>query len=55
MSGMTYAWFNKDKPREEGFSQELISSNYLDYKKDTNTEELECWVDPTLDTIYKGL
>lgn len=54
-SGIKYAWFNNETPREEGFSKELISSNFLDYKDMTNINELECWVDPQLDTIYKGL
>ena len=55
MTEELYAYWRTDKPKEEGYSPELISVQYQDYKDITSLDEMECWTDRSFDTIYKGL
>ena len=51
---MKYASWNQAKEKEEGFSKELISTHFDLYRGSTTLDELECWLDKNLNTVYKG-
>ena len=40
-----YAYWREDKPAEAGFSKELISAKFDDYKNVTTMDELNTWPD----------
>jgi len=50
-----YARWRTDKPREEGFSHELISCDFDKVKDQTTMDELNVYPYPGIDTLYKSL
>ena len=43
-SNVSYAYWNTDKPKEEGFSHELISNDFKNItSKHTTIDELDSW------------
>jgi len=42
---MKYSYWRTDKDAEEGFSKELISSEFKKYEKQTTIDELETYPD----------
>ena len=51
----TYGYFREEKPREQGFSHELISADY-EYIKDQSTLDcMDAIAYPGIDTLYKGM
>ena len=53
---MRYGYWRTDKPREEGYSHEFISSDTKAYCEATgaNLEDLDGLDDPSSDTLYKA-
>ena len=50
-----YASFRQDKEADPGFSKELISSDFDQFKNLTNMDELNTWPFPGIDTLTKAL
>ena len=55
LSRHTYGTWRTDKPKEAGFSHELISSQYNEVKDRTSMDELILYPFPGVDTLYKAL
>ena len=57
MSKIQYGVWREDKPAEEGFSKELISTDFAAFGLDSKTtmDELECLPYDGIDTLYKAL
>lgn len=53
-SNISYGFWREDKPREAGFSHELISSDWDDIKDSTTMDQLEVYPFPGVDTIFKA-
>jgi hypothetical protein len=51
---MKYAYWRTDKPKEPGYSHELISNDLADFKSFTNEDELLTWPYEGVDTLYKS-
>ena len=54
MSGKSYGFWRTDKPKEPGFSHELISSDFKLIKHQTTMDELVYFPDPAIDTLLKA-
>jgi len=53
---MKYSYWRTDKDAEEGFSKELISSEFKNYEKQTTVDELETYPDGgKTKTLYQAL
>jgi len=53
---MKYSYWRTDKDAEEGFSKELISSEFKKYEKQTTVDELETYPDGgKTKTLYQAL
>ena len=51
-----YAYWRTDKPKDEGYSHELIAHDFDNWKSDTNTvDDLHCLPFPEVDTVVKAL
>ena len=56
MSTPQYAYWRTDKPKETGYSHELISSQFKDFQTPTNgLDQLNTWPGEGLDTLVKAL
>ena len=53
-SGFQYAYWRTDKPKEEGYSHELISSDSAKILDKTDLDTLEAIPYEGVDTILKG-
>jgi hypothetical protein len=49
-----YAYWRSDKPKQKGYSQELISADYELVKDKTSLDDLVVYPEPGLDTILKA-
>lgn len=54
MSQDNYGFWRTDKPKEPGFSHELISCDYKLIKHQTSMDELLYFPDPAIDTLLKA-
>ena len=53
-SKFNYGYWRTDKPKEEGFSHELISSDTAKILDQTDLDTLEALPNPGVDTLYKA-
>ena len=49
-----YGFWRTDKPKEAGFSHELISCDFEKIKHKTSMDKLECLPEPGMDTLLKA-
>ena len=53
-SNFTYGYWRTDKPKEDGFSHELISSDTAKILAQTDLDTLEALPAPGVDTLFKA-
>ena len=53
-TGRPYGYWRTDKPKEAGFSHELISADFEMVKNQTTLDELNVLPYPGIDTLYKA-
>jgi hypothetical protein len=49
-----YGIYRTDKPKEPGFSYEIISPDFQHVKNETTMDELVCLPEPGVDTLKKA-
>ncbi len=49
-----YAYWRTDKPKEPGYTHELISLDFDDFRDKTNVDELNILPFPGVDTLTKA-